>query len=67
MDTEAAMESVMPAFAHRLVEMNPDALTQVKRVLWEGTNHWDTLLFERAAISGKLALSEFTARAVGRE
>jgi methylglutaconyl-CoA hydratase len=66
MDTEAAMESVMPAFAHRLVEMNPDALTQLKRVLWEGTNHWETLLFERAAISGKLALSDFTARAVGR-
>src|SRR5688500_11974374 len=66
MDTEAAMESVMPAFAHRLVEMNPDALNQLKRVLWEGTNHWETLLFERAAISGKLALSEFTARAVGR-
>jgi methylglutaconyl-CoA hydratase len=67
MDTEAAMESVMPAFAHRLAEMNPDALTQLKRVLWEGTNHWETLLFERAAISGKLALSEFTARAVGRD
>ena len=45
----------------------PDALTQLKRVLWEGTNHWETLLFERAAISGKLALSDFTARAVGRE
>jgi methylglutaconyl-CoA hydratase len=35
--------------------------------VWEGTNHWETLLFERAAISGKLALSEHTARAVGRE
>ena len=67
MDTEAAMDSVLPAFAHRLAAMNPDALTQLKRVLWEGTNHWETLLFERAAISGRLALSEFTARAVGRE
>ena len=66
MDTEAALDSVLPAFAHRLVGMNPDALTQIKRVLWEGTNHWETLLFERAAISGKLAMSEFTARAVGR-
>ncbi len=67
MDTEAAMDSVLPAFAHRLVGMNPDALTQIKRILWEGTNHWETLLFERAAISGKLALSAFTAKAVGRE
>ena len=67
MDTEAAMDSVLPAFAHRLTAMNPDALTQLKRVLWEGTNHWETLLFDRAAISGKLALSEFTGRAVGRD
>ena len=67
MDTEAAMDSVLPALAHRLAAMNPEAVTQLKRVLWEGTNHWETLLFERAGISGKLAMSEFTARAVGRE
>lgn len=66
MDTEAAMDSVLPALAHRLAGVNPDALAQLRKVLWEGTNHWETLLFERAAISGKLALSEFTARAVGR-
>ena len=66
MDTEPALEAVLPAFTHRLAGMNPEALTQIKRVLWEGTNHWDTLLFERAAISGRLAVSDFTARAVGR-
>jgi methylglutaconyl-CoA hydratase len=66
MDTEAAMDSVLPALAHRLAGVNPDALAQLKKVLWEGTNHWEKLLFERAAISGKLALSEFTAKAVGR-
>lgn len=66
MDTEAAMDSVLPAFAHRLAGVNPEALAQLKKVLWEGTNHWETLLFDRAAISGKLAMSEFTARAVGR-
>ena len=67
MDTEAAMDSVLPAFANRLTAMNPDALAQLKRVLWEGTNHWETLLFERAAISGRLALSEFTRQAIGRD
>jgi len=67
MDTEAAMDSVLPAFAHRLTGMSQDALMQIKRILWEGTNHWETLLFERAAISGRLALSEFTAKAVGRQ
>ena len=67
LDTESAMDSVLPAFARRLAEVNPEALSQTKRILWEGTNHWDTLLFERAGISGRLALSEFTAKAVGRE
>lgn len=67
MDTEAAMDSVLPALANRLAGANPEAVAQLKRILWEGTNHWETLLFDRAAISGKLAMSEFTARAVGRE
>lgn len=58
LDTEAALESVMPAFAHRLAGMNPAALRELKRVLWEGTDHWDTLLHERAAISGRLILTE---------
>lgn len=66
MDTEAAMDSVLPAFAHRLVGMNPEAIAQLKRVLWEGTNHWDTLLYDRAAISGKLAMSDYTARALSQ-
>lgn len=64
LDTEPALDAVLPAVAHRLVGMNPEAITQLKRVLWEGTNHWDTLLYERAALSGKLALSEHTRRAI---
>jgi methylglutaconyl-CoA hydratase len=67
MDTEAAMDSVLPAFVHRLSEMNPEALLQLKRVMWEGTSHWDTLLLERAAISGRLALSDHTAKALRRD
>jgi methylglutaconyl-CoA hydratase len=33
-------------------------------VFWKGTEHWDTLLHERAAISGRLALSDFTRQAI---
>jgi methylglutaconyl-CoA hydratase len=36
----------------------------MKKVLWEGTGHWDTLLVERAAITGKLVLSEVTKTAL---
>jgi methylglutaconyl-CoA hydratase len=32
-------------------------MADLKRVLWEGTNHWETLLYERAAISGRLVLT----------
>jgi methylglutaconyl-CoA hydratase len=64
LDTEAALDSVLPAVATRLAGMNPEALTQIKRILWEGTNHWDTLLHERAALSGKLVLSDYSRRAI---
>ena len=35
-------------------------MAELKKVLWQGTEHWDKLLHERAAISGKLVLSDFT-------
>jgi methylglutaconyl-CoA hydratase len=57
LDTEPGLDSVLPSFAHRLAGMNPAAVADLKRVLWEGTNHWDTLLYERAAISGRLVLT----------
>jgi methylglutaconyl-CoA hydratase len=38
----------------------------MKTVLWENTAHWDELLHERAAISGKLVLSEFTKNALSQ-
>ena len=36
----------------------------MKKALWKGTEHWDTLLIERAETSGKLVLSEFTKNAL---
>lgn len=39
---------------------SPAAMAELKKVLWHGTEHWNELLYERAAISGKLVLSEFT-------
>ena len=39
---------------------NEEALYEMKKVLWEGTDNWDTLLYERAEISGKLVLSDFS-------
>lgn len=50
--------------AKKLASYNPDALSEMKRVFWEGTENWDMLLYERAAISGTLVLSDFTKNAL---
>lgn len=52
------------AFAQKLATYNPEALAEIKKVLWENTENWDELLYERAAISGKLVLSGFTKKAL---
>ncbi|GAB5474600.1 MAG: enoyl-CoA hydratase/isomerase family protein [Maribacter sp.] len=53
-------------FVEKLASYNPEALEEWKKVLWEGTSHWDTLLTDRAAITGKLVLSEFTKNALSK-
>jgi len=63
-DDSAQMDQALEKFALRLSSYNPDALYEMKNVLWEGTENWDTLLKERAAISGKLVLSDFTVNAL---
>ena len=52
--------------AERLASYNLEALTEIKKVFWEDTENWDTLLNERAAISGKLVLSDFTKEALSQ-
>ncbi|HSZ86853.1 MAG TPA: enoyl-CoA hydratase/isomerase family protein [Puia sp.] len=53
---------------HRLAETlahsNPDAMNEMKKIFWHGTDHWDKLLIERAAVSGKLILSEHSRKAI---
>lgn len=54
------MDKEVEIFAEKLAGYNPQALYEMKRTLWEGTDHWSDLLQERAAISGELVLSDFT-------
>ncbi|UWY28943.1 enoyl-CoA hydratase/isomerase family protein [Flavobacterium sp. TR2] len=51
-------------FAQKLSSYNPEALYEMKKIIWEGTEQWESLLFERAAITGKLVLSDFTKSAL---
>jgi methylglutaconyl-CoA hydratase len=54
------------ALAETLAHSSPDAMQQLKKIFWQGTDNWDTLLTERAAISGRLVLSEFTKNAINK-
>lgn len=50
--------------AQKLSRSNPEAMMMLKKVFWQGAENWDTLLIERAEMSGKLVLSDFTKKAI---
>ena len=54
------MDEAVQKFAEHLCTYNPEAMLEMKKVFWRGTENWDELLAERAAISGRLVLSDFT-------
>jgi methylglutaconyl-CoA hydratase len=58
------MDAAITALCEKLLTSNPDALRLLKKVFWEGTDNWDELLDERAAMSGMLVLSDFTKNAI---
>jgi methylglutaconyl-CoA hydratase len=59
-----ALDQRVNALSKTLAASNPEAMMMLKRVMWEGTDHWDQLLAERAGMSGKLVLSDFTRNAI---
>ena len=61
---EEEMDKRIHEHATALAGYSPEAMLELKRVMWSGTEHWDDLLDERAAMSGKLVLSEFTTAAI---
>ncbi|WP_027138641.1 enoyl-CoA hydratase/isomerase family protein [Gaetbulibacter saemankumensis] len=65
-DDIEALDLAVTTLAEKLSSYNPEALEHMKSVFWEGTNHWGTLLKERAKVSGKLVLSDFTKAALKR-
>jgi methylglutaconyl-CoA hydratase len=64
--TTADLDAAVNTLAQKLLLSNPEAMLMLKKVFWEGTENWDTLLDERAAMSGKLVLSEFTRNAIAK-
>ena len=60
------MDDRINELATTLANSNPEAMALLKKIFWEGTEHWDELLAERAAMSGKLVLSDFTVNAINK-
>ena len=63
-DNHEKMDEAIQTLAAKLSKSNPAAMLALKKIFWEGTDDWDTLLVDRAAISGTLVLSDFTREAI---
>jgi methylglutaconyl-CoA hydratase len=63
-ENEEAMDESIHRLTSNLVHASPEAMAEMKKIFWKGTEHWDKFLIERAAISGKLVLSDFTKAAI---
>lgn len=60
------MDEAINALTNKLLASNPEAMALLKKIFWQGTDNWDELLSERAAMSGKLVLSDFTRNAINK-
>ena len=63
-DSAEEMDAAIQILAEKLASSNPKSMQGLKKILWEGTDHWDKLLNERAEISGKRVLSDFTRKTI---
>lgn len=62
--TVEELDAAVEAHARELARYSPEAMAELKRIIWRGTEDWDQLLMDRAAVSGRLVLSDFTRNAI---
>lgn len=60
LDSHEELDKAVHDLATDLTRSSPKAMKELKNTLWQGTDHWDALLEQRAAISGELVLSDYT-------
>jgi methylglutaconyl-CoA hydratase len=63
-DVQTELDAHVESLARTLARSNPEAMTELKKTFWAGTEHWDELLPERAKMSGRLVLSDYTRKAI---
>jgi methylglutaconyl-CoA hydratase len=62
----AELDNAVDQLAQTLAKSNPEAMSMLKKIFWEGTEDWETVLAQRAAMSGTLVLSDFTINAINK-
>ncbi len=60
------MDEAISRLTNQLAHSSPEAMAEMKKIFWQGTENWDDLLCRRAEISGRLALSHFTKEAIAK-
>ncbi len=65
-DSVQNMDDSIERLANNLAHSSPEAMEEMKKMFWKGTENWDALLNERAAISGKLILSDYSKNAIAK-
>jgi len=63
-ETMRELDADLELFTDKLCKYNPEASRELKKTLWQNTDSWDDLVNKRAAVSGKLVLSDFTKKAL---
>ena len=58
--TSGELDTMVSNLARELANSNPEAIKNLKEIIWQGTGHWDATLEQRAEISGRLVLSDYT-------
>ena len=61
-----SMDESISRLANHLSHSSPEAMAEMKKIFWQGTDNWEELLIDRAEISGRLVLSHFTKEAIAK-
>ena len=61
-----SMDESIRRLSHQLSHSSAEAMAEMKKIFWQGTETWDELLCQRAEISGRLVLSRFTKEAISK-
>ena len=62
--TIESMDESIFRLSQFLAHASPKAMAEMKKMFWQGMEHWDEFLAQRAAISGNLVLSDYTKEAI---